>query len=184
MKFLFFTIFTFLFIGMTNSVLIFDFGAKSDISDWKVVDDNVMGGRSNGNFYLSEQGNGIFDGIFEGKVSLENNGGFSSLRYIFDRKNIQGYTKINIHLKGDKKRYQFRLKTNQNDRHSYVSYFETSEEWEIITLYLADMIPNFRGQRLDLSNYQAEELAEIGFLIGNKEEQNFRLEINKVELIK
>jgi hypothetical protein len=166
---------------ITNSLLIFDFEKKTTISDWKIVDDVVMGGRSNGNFYLSEKGNGIF----EGKVSLENNGGFSSLRYNFERKKIDGYKKIKIHLKGDGKRYQFRVKTSRYDKHSYVSNFETGEEWETITLDLADMIPTFRGRELtELSNYDAESLEEIAFLIGNKTEQNFKLEIDKIELMK
>jgi hypothetical protein len=165
---------------MTNSLLIFDFDKKSDISDWKIVDDIVMGGRSNGNFYLNEKGNGIF----EGKVSLENNGGFSSIRYNFNRKKIAGYKKVKIYLKGDGKNYQFRVKPNQYDRHSYIANFSTTGEWETITLDLADMIPTFRGQKLELANYDAEYLEEIAFLIGNKKEQNFELEFDKIELIK
>ncbi len=183
MKFLFFTLF--IFFSMTpeiaNSLLIFDFEKKTDISDWKIVDDVVMGGRSNGNFYLNDKGNGIF----EGKVSLENNGGFSSLRYNFTRKKIDGYKKVKIQLKGDGKRYQFRIKPNQYDRHSYVSNFETSGEWQVITIELSDMIPTFRGRQLtELSNYNAENLEEIAFLIGNKKEQSFKLEIDKIELVK
>ena len=63
-------------------MILFDFNIKSDISNWKVVDDVVMGGRSNGNFELNKNGYGVFSG----NVSLENNGGFSSLRYRFDKK--------------------------------------------------------------------------------------------------
>lgn len=182
MKFLFFILFTFLFIPMTNdtkdALLIFDFDKKSDISNWQIIDDVVMGGRSNGQFFLNEKGNAIF----EGNVSLENNGGFSSLHYKFDRKEITGYKKVKIHLKGDTKRYQFRVKSNQNDKHSYISYFQTTGEWEIITIDLTDMIPTFRGQKLDLPSYDAKNLSEIAFLIGNKQEQNFKLEIDKIEL--
>ncbi len=47
---------------------------------------------------------------FKGTISLENNGGFSSVRYRFSRKDIARYTKLQIRLKGDGKRYQFRLK--------------------------------------------------------------------------
>ncbi|WP_338764847.1 CIA30 family protein [Bernardetia sp. ABR2-2B] len=166
---------------MRKPILIFDFNKTSDISDWKIVDDVVMGGRSNGKFYLNESGNGIF----EGEVSLENNGGFSSLHYTFEKKNIADYKKVKIHLKGDGKRYQFRVKSNKSDRHSYVSYFRASGEWETITLDLSDMIPTFRGRRItELPNYEAKKMVEIAFLIGNKKEQNFKLEIDKIELVK
>ena len=69
-----------LLITTMQTATIFDFNKKADITNWTIVDDVVMGGRSSGNFYLNKEGNGVF----EGRVSLENNGGFSSLRYDFD----------------------------------------------------------------------------------------------------
>ena len=53
--------------------LIFDFSSDTDISSWRVIDDVVMGGESSGNFIINTEGNAVF----YGKVSLENNGGFS-----------------------------------------------------------------------------------------------------------
>lgn len=165
---------------MKNPLLIFDFNENADISNWKITDDVVMGGHSNGNFYVNQEGNGTF----EGKVSLKNYGGFSSLRYNFNKRKITGYKKVAIRLKGDGKRYQFRVRPTQSDMLSYVSYFRTSGEWETVTLYLADMMPTYRGRRfIELPNYQANELVEIGFLIGNKTEENFKLEIDKIELL-
>jgi len=82
-----------LFISLTAMVqtsTIFDFNKKADITNWKIVDDAVMGGRSSGKFYLNEEGNGVF----EGSISLENNGGFSSLRYRFDAVSTTSYSKI------------------------------------------------------------------------------------------
>ncbi len=184
MNYLFFIFLIFLSTTMKNdtenALLIFNFEKETDISDWKIVDDGVMGGKSNGNFSLSEEGNGVF----EGKVSLENNGGFSSLRYNFDKKDVNGYKKVVIRLKGDGKRYQFRVKSSKNEKHSYIAHFETNGEWEIITLNLDAMKPTFRGRKLDLPNYEAATLEELAFLIGNKKEQNFKLEIDKIELIK
>ena len=104
-----------------NSQLIFDFNNNANISDWKIVDDVVMGGRSNGTFKIDSDGNGVFSG----EVSLENNGGFSSLRYQFEQKNVEPYTTATIRLKGDGKRYQFRVKSDQNDYQSYIYYFNT-----------------------------------------------------------
>ena len=67
---------------MTNqSMTIFNFNKTSNINNWQVVDDVVMGGLSSGTFSINQQGNGIF----KGAVSLENNGGFSSVRYRFNK---------------------------------------------------------------------------------------------------
>lgn len=157
---------------------LFDFTSKSDVSDWRTVDDTVMGGRSDGYFRLNEEGHGEYSG----RVSLENNGGFSSLRYRMPTIRIEGKTKIRIRLRGDGERYQFRTKTSDYDRHSYVTYFETSGEWEEIELELKTMEPQFRGRSLNMEDYPAEMLSEVAILIGNKKEQEFKLELDWLRL--
>lgn len=159
-------------------MVIFDFNKESDISDWKVVNDAVMGGRSSSKFYLNEEGNGVFIGT----VSLENNGGFSSLRHRFNQKKIAGYRKISIRLKGDGKRYQFRAKTNKEDQQAYISYFETTGEWQTVEIMLSVLEPTFRGRKLNMPNFPAGELEEVGFMIGNKVNENFELVIDKIVL--
>jgi len=155
-----------------------DFNKESDISDWEIVNDAVMGGRSGSKFYLNDEGNGVF----KGKVSLENNGGFASLRHRFTQKNIKGYKKAIIYLKGDGKRYQFRAKTNKNDQQAYVSYFETTGNWQTVEIKLSALEPTFRGRKLNMPNFPAEELEEAGFMIGNKVNENFELVIDKIVL--
>ncbi|MHB1148008.1 MAG: CIA30 family protein [Lutibacter sp.] len=159
-------------------MLIFDFNKESDISDWKIVNDAVMDGRSGSKFHINEEGHGIF----KGTVSLENNGGFASLRHRFIRKNIQGYEKVMLHLKGDGTRYQFRAKTNKEDQQAYISYFQTTGEWQTIEIMLSALEPTFRGRKLNMPNFPAEELQEVGFMIGNKVHENFELVIDKITL--
>lgn len=159
-------------------MVIFDFNKESDISDWKVVNDAVMGGRSSSKFYLNEEGNGVFIGT----VSLENNGGFSSLRHRFNQKKIAGYRKVSIRLKGDGKRYQFRAKTNKEDQQAYNSYFETTGEWQTVEIMLSALEPTFRGRKLNMPNFPADELEEVGFMIGNKVNEYFELVIDKIVL--
>lgn len=161
-----------------NSNVIFDFTTKSDIQKWTLADDIVMGGKSSGTFKLSTEG----FGVFEGRISLENNGGFSSLRYRTQRIDINDRTHLVIKLCGDGKKYQVRLKSNFDDSYSYVSYFDTSGEWQEIVIPLKDMYPAFRGRKLDKPNFSDEYMEEIGFLIGNKKEESFKLILDKIEL--
>ena len=168
-------IFTFIFM---EPIVLFDFNTQRDLSNWRTIDDVVMGGRSNGNFKLNAAGHGVFSG----EVSLENNGGFSSLRYRFPKKIIKGHTKVVLTIKGDGKNYQFRTKSNGSDRHSYVAKFTTTGKWQTVEITLADMYPAFRGYQLDIPNYPAETLEEIAFLIGNKKAENFELVINSIVL--
>ncbi|MDX1666413.1 MAG: CIA30 family protein [Saprospiraceae bacterium] len=161
-----------------NPFIVFDFSKDTPSSSWTVVDDGVMGGLSEGRFFINSQGHGVF----EGNVSLANNGGFSLIRHRFAQKSIDGYQRAMIRLKGDGKRYQFRIKANANQRHSYIAYFDSSGEWETITISLKDMYPAFRGRTLNLPNYSAKKISEIAFLIGNEKEESFRLEIDRIWL--
>ncbi|WP_334055647.1 CIA30 family protein [Polaribacter sp. P097] len=164
---------------MVNSThLLFDFSKESKLSSWRIVDDVVMGGRSNGSFKINEAGNGLF----YGDISLKNNGGFSSLRYSFDKLSISNYTKIVLRIKGDGKQYQFRIKDDNDNFYSYIKQFKTSGRWETVEIPLSEMYPAFRGRKLDIQNFNSDTLAQIAFLIGNKKEESFQLEIDKIYL--
>lgn len=155
---------------------IFTFNKNSNLKNWTVVDDVVMGGKSSGHFKLDK--NGI--GIFYGKVSLENNGGFSSLRYRSDSIGTQGYQQLVLRVKGDGKRYQFRVKANIEDNHSYVTYFTTTGEWQIINIELKELFPRFRGRNLSIPNFSGQTIEELGFLVANQKAEEFTLLIESI----
>jgi NADH dehydrogenase [ubiquinone] 1 alpha subcomplex assembly factor 1 len=163
---------------MTNPLVIFDFNKNSNLSQWTVLDDVVMGGRSSGIIYVNSEGHGVF----EGRVSLENNGGFSSVRYQMKKVSVKGYSKCVIRLKGDGKNYQFRIKSMNGDYYSYIGKFSTTGQWQTLELTLDEMTPWFRGRRLDMPNYPVITMESISILIGNKRAEDFMLEIDKIEL--
>jgi len=157
---------------------LFDFNENTDIKNWIIVNDDVMGGKSSGTFTLDTNGNGVF----KGSISLENYGGFSSVRYRFDKKTVKGYTKMRIKLKGDGKKYQLRVKTKTKDYYSYVASFETNGAWQEIEITLKDMYPSFRGRRLNKPNFSSDGIEEIALLIGNKKKENFKLLLDNIKL--
>jgi len=176
MKFL-----TTVFLGsilMAQTTYLFDFKPDSSIAHWRIINDGVMGGLSQGKFSLSTQGHGVF----QGTISLDNNGGFSSLRHFFKTKDVRAYTNFVIRIKGDGKTYQFRAKTSAYDRHSYIGVFETTGDWQTVTIPMSSMHAAFRGRTLDIPNYPGESLEEITFLIGNKKVENFQLLIDAISL--
>lgn len=163
---------------MSEPFVLFDFSKESNIQNWSVVNDGVMGGLSKGNFSVNDKG----DGFFTGHVSLENNGGFSSVRYNFESKSVSSYKKITIRLKGDGKRYQIRVKTRVSDYYSYIAYINTNGEWQTLEILFSNMIPSFRGNKLDLPNYPGEYMEQFAILIGNKKNEDFKLYLDKIEL--
>jgi len=69
-------------LNQQNSILI-DFGKEKKGRYWNVVNDGVMGGLSKGSKKITK--NSL---LFMGEVSLDNNGGFSSLRKSFSEVDI------------------------------------------------------------------------------------------------
>jgi hypothetical protein len=165
-------------LAANSSTIIFEFNKKANLKNWYVVDDGVMGGKSEGAFGLDSDGNGVF----EGNISLDNNGGFSSLRHGFEKIMISNQKKMVLKVKGDGKKYQFRIKANSGDYFSYIYTFSTSGEWQEIEIPLKEMYPSFRGRKLDQPNFSSNSFEEVTFLIGNKKYESFKLLIDKIEL--
>jgi monofunctional biosynthetic peptidoglycan transglycosylase len=125
--------------------------------------------------------------IFKGTVSLEINGGFASTLTISRSYKLGGYYGILLRVKGDGKKYQFRMRTD--DRFDGVSYrYEFSTEfntWMIIDIPFHKCVQVFRGRILeDVEPILPEEIQQIGFLISNKQAGKFQLEIDWIKASK
>ena len=163
--------------------LIFDFINESEIGYWRIVNDGVMGGLSTSEIVYTDGTTAIFRGI----VSLENNGGFASTRTIPRSYELDGHDGILIRVKGDGKKYQFRVRTN--DRFDGISYryqFTTElNTWMIIDIPFHECVPVFRGRILgDVEAILPEEIQQLGFLISNKQAGKFQLEIDWIKAYK
>lgn len=164
--------------GAREPLVLFDFTAPSDLERWEVEDDVVMGGRSEGHLDINEDGHAVFHGV----VSLENNGGFSSIQRFFDPIDVTGYTTARIRLKGDGKRYLFLVETEPDAYHYYIHEFQTGSDWQTVDIPLHEMQPVRRGDPLDIPNYQGDTLAQIRIMIGNERRESFHLEIDRIWL--
>lgn len=162
--------------------LITDFSNIAN-QEWRIVNDGVMGGRSSSRMQLNEDGNAVF----LGELSLENNGGFASVRN-HEPLNIDGFSAFQLRIKGDSNRYSFRLRTGEgSETHewSYEVKFETkSDEWMDITLSFSDFEATYRGSKPDdVPPPDFSSIRQFGFLISDKQEGLFRLEIEKIEVL-
>jgi len=156
-----------------EEIMLEDF-SENDLLSWNIVDDTVMGGRSRGSFKIN---NNV--GEFKGYLSLANNGGFSSVRayYPYD---LIGISSITLRVKGDGRKYNFRVRTNKNSWASYSHSFSTeSNTWQEITLNIQDFYPTYRGYNVQNVQRLSELLIrEIGIMISDKNEGNFALMID------
>lgn len=155
-----------------------------ELADWsrpeaprlQPVDDRVMGGRSASRFRVTDQGSGIFEGV----VSLENNGGFASVRAGIENVDLGGAAGVRIRARGDGSRYRLSLR---NDRRlSGINYFHDfqppTDEWGEITLAFEGFRPSFRGRTPpNAPPLDPRRIRQIGFMIADRQEGPFRLEI-------
>ena len=161
-----------------NPIVLFDFNIKSNIDNWKIVDDGVMGGYSSSKFFVDASGYGVF----KGSVSIENNGGFCSVQHYPKSISLNGKKIFSIRLKGDGKKYQFRVKSKRSNKYSYVYEFKTTTDWQTIEIPIIELYASFRGRTIDIPNYDGTSLEEIAFLVGNKKNEDFQLMIDKIEV--
>tara|TARA_R110002050_G_scaffold54711_2_gene123638 strand:+ start:2640 stop:3170 length:531 start_codon:yes stop_codon:yes gene_type:complete len=169
---------TFYNIAMTEPKSIYNFSGTSKIEEWQIVNDEVMGGMSMGLIQINSEGNGVFSG----HVSLDNNGGFCLVRYDLERIKAEDYSSFEIRMKGDGKKYQFQCKSSDLQRHSYIYSFSSGKDWKIVTIPFHKMEPYFRGNSLKMSNYHGDFLSQVAILIGNNKEEDFKLEIDYINL--
>ena len=159
------------------SSTLFQFSQECNLSQWRILDDGVMGGLSQGQLALDSNGNGIYSG----NISLDNYGGFSSIRLRLKTIQVSINQKIKLRIKGDGKQYQFRVKDKTSQYHSYIYTFSTSGNWQTVVIPLNKMEPSFRGRRLRIPNFNHSQIEEVSILIGNKKAESFKLLIDKIE---
>jgi monofunctional biosynthetic peptidoglycan transglycosylase len=123
--------------------------------------------------------------IFTGNVSLKNNGGFASLRSPVKDYNFKNFSGIEIKIKGDGKLYSISMKeTSYFTGYFYTASFETkADEWMTIKLTFDKFKLYYFGRKINSnSRVPLENIKEISFLIGDKQEGNFVVVIDYIKL--
>ena len=146
---------------------------------WRTINDTVMGGKSSSELVVTNEGL-----RFDGKLSRQNNGGFSSARAPVEE-DLTNSTGIRITVIGDGRDYQVRFRQDQNfDGVSWTYGFSTDGSIQVIEALYPDFEPVFRGRKVDnAGTIEPAKIAQIGYLIADKIEGEFSLSILKMEVI-
>lgn len=145
---------------------------------WKVVNDGVMGGRSKGQISATKAGTLKF----QGKLSLENNGGFSSVRtddLSLDLSNASG---LLLRVRGDGRTYQMRLGSDARYRGMEVSFqadFPTDKgNWMEVKIPFEKLSGSWRGRSLKDKVFNPAKVRRLGLLLADKKPGPFNLEVD------
>ena len=146
---------------------------------WQVINDGVMGGLSRGE--LVTRGSGL---LFRGQISLENNGGFSSVRCRFVQ-SFADITGFRLTLRGDRRAYQFRLRADESvDGVAWRAEFPTNGQMQTIELVLADFEPVIRGRRIARpGTLDPAHVHLLGFMLADRRAGPFELEVHGIETL-
>ncbi|MBT8136083.1 MAG: CIA30 family protein [Gammaproteobacteria bacterium] len=158
--------------------LLTDFTAGTSDFGWYVVNDNVMGGRSDGGFELEPE-----QLLFTGTTNTDG-GGFSSIRTAPMQLDLSSQAGIRLVVKGDGRRYTWRLTSDARWRGRLISYwadFETRNgEWTTANLPFSSFIPRSRGYQLDGPALDAGQITGMGLMIYDKQDGPFHLQLANV----
>jgi hypothetical protein len=173
-------------ITMNNSILLNEDNILLNASlmktenQWRIVNDGVMGGLSSSKAILKDD-----KIIFSGNVSLENNGGFASLRSPVKDYNFSEFKGLELKLKTDGKLYSISMKeTSYFTGYFYTKSFETKkDEWIVVQIPFDQLKLYYFGKETKSNKkIPLDNIKEISLLIGDKQSGEFKAEIDYIRL--
>jgi NADH dehydrogenase [ubiquinone] 1 alpha subcomplex assembly factor 1 len=143
---------------------------------WGSTNDGVMGGLSKGSAELVEHGM-----VFSGVLSLENNGGFSSI-YIRDDFDLSDASGICLKVLGDGRTYQLRLEGDAVYRErwpvSFRGTFETVvNEWIEVVIPFDYLEQTWRGRELSGYEFSKDDVRRLSLMLADKQRGEFSLKV-------
>jgi len=158
----------------------YNFGRdRLNVSDWKVVVDAVMGGKSQAIIVHTDSSI-----ILEGTVSLENNGGFASMRTKEFNFDISKYSNVTITYRSTGQSFSFYI--NRYRKH-YEPKFRTDipithGEWSTIKVDLSAFKIIQLGKEIDgeITKQDLSKIIKLGFISNTKAATHFMLEVDTI----
>lgn len=163
------------------AVTLLDFDDPADAALWRPVDDVVMGGVSRSAF--EQAGPGV--ARFRGTVSLENSGGFASVRTPPRDWGTAGARSFVLRVRGDGKTYKFTLRTGDGfDGIQYQQRFVApAGAWHDVELPVSGFVATFRGRKVPFAPaLDAARVRALGLMISDRQAGPFELHVDRIAI--
>lgn len=160
---------------------LFDFSDPRATESWRAIDDRVMGGVSRSHLRHDRAGHAVF----EGEVSLAQNGGFASVRSSPSECGQAGATACLIEARGDAKQFKLSLITDDGfDSVNYqASFSPDTSHWQTISLPIASFRASFRGRDVPGAPLlDPARIRQVGLMIAARQAGPFALDIRRIAL--
>ncbi|MFO8007913.1 MAG: CIA30 family protein [Candidatus Brocadiia bacterium] len=153
-----------------------EFEGPDAVRGWQIVNDTVMGGVSESRLEPTDSGTAVFTG----SVSLENYGGFASVRSPAGRRDLSDFEGLVVRVRGDGKTYKLGVRTDARfDGVVWQASFGTqADAWQQVRVPFGEFVPTYRGRVLEgRGPLDRSAVMSFSFQISDKQEGPFALEI-------
>lgn len=164
-----------------QSRVLFKFQNGESSKEWQAVNDGVMGGVSDGRFKITSEN--TLD--FHGTLSLENNGGFASVRSRAKKLDLKAGDVVVAKIRGDGREYSLNLYlTRPLVAFSYRATVPTKkDEWLEVRVPLEKFEATSFGRVLrNAGAVNPNEVNGVGFMLSDKKAGPFKLEIDSIRV--
>ncbi len=164
-----------------NEKILLDASLMKTEKRWKVVNDGVMGGLSSSEVFVNENEKIVF----KGDISLENNGGFASLRSPIKNYNFENFSGLEISINGYGKQFNISMKETVNfTGYFYRINFATEENGFTTLKFLFNQFKLFYFGKEVVSNTSIplDKIKQISILVSDEQEGKFSAEIDYIKL--
>lgn len=161
---------------------LFDFTRPESAAAWFAVGDAVMGGRSVGRLRPTDDGAAVFEGV----VSLDNNGGFASIRSRPVAHRPPDDALFVVECRGDGKTYKLVARTDAAfDGVAYQAAFTPpTAAWTRCVFGAADFVPTFRGRVVPAPPLRPSALVTLGLMIAGRQAGPFALRLRRIDAVR
>ena len=163
-------------------LLLFDFSDSGTVAQWASIDDRVMGGISRSRLRQDAAGHAVFEGV----VSLEQDGGFASVRSTPGARGKPGAEACLIEVRAAGQRFKLSLLTDDGfDSLNYQTPFEpATADWQVLHLPLAAFRATFRGRVIPgAPALDPARIRQVGLMIADRQAGPFTLDIRRISLL-
>lgn len=161
--------------------VLFQFDQPQAAKPWQTVNDGVMGGRSVGRFKINDDQKMEFFGT----LSLENNGGFASVRARSGNLGLKKSDVIVARIKGDGREYKFNVYAQNNlGGFSFRQSFPTKKDrWIEVRFPVEKFVATWRGRVFPDRKLDPAQVSGLGFLLGDEKPGPFKLEVEWIKVV-
>ena len=163
--------------------VLFDFANPDAAKEWQTVNDGVMGGVSEGKLKITDTKTMEFFGT----LSLENNGGFASVRTKAKKLGLEKGDVLVARIRGDGREFSLNLYLPRPlIAFSYRAMAQTKkDEWIEVKVPLDKFEATSFGRVVkDAGPVDPKEVNALGFLLGDKKSGPFKLEVEWIKVVR